>query len=462
MTKINSPTFWVAGILLALYLTAIGFRPLLPIDETRYMTVAWEMHLQNGWLAPLTLNFEPYHHKPPVLFWLINLFWAIFGINRWAGLIPITIMSFLVVMLTERLGKKILPENSYDSGRLTFLICGSIPFLIYSTLVMFDLSLTAFVLATFLFLINYAHQRKLIYIIGMGLCMGLAVLTKGPVAYLYILFPVLLGPIWIKDFKNPTSWYAGFLLSFLISVLCAAVWIVPVLFQSDNNFAFWLLWEQTAGRVTGSFGDAHVRPFFFYLPIAVVLFTPWIFFRDFWQQFTSADKDNSAYRFVACWTLPVFLSFCFISGKQPHYLLPLLPGVIIFIAERLKNVPVNKTRNIVLFSIIILISGQSLATKTVFKNYNLQPIADYVRLHSDRPWAWVRNYHGELGFLAKLEQPVEDRSREDIQAWFNKNPNGMALIRYNEESEITKYHKLASYPYRGKNLGIFEKRHSPK
>ena len=53
----------VAGVLL---------RPLIPIDETRYIDVAWEMRLEHSWLLPLK-NYGLYTDKPPLLFWLINL-----------------------------------------------------------------------------------------------------------------------------------------------------------------------------------------------------------------------------------------------------------------------------------------------------------------------------------------------------------------------------------------------------
>jgi len=128
---------WLPFVILALFLTAIAFRPLLPIDETRYMTVAWEMFLRQGWLQPLTVNFEPYHHKPPLLFWLINLSWSVFGISRWAGLIPIVLFSMACVYLTGFLSKRLFPEIQ-DRQRVRLIMAGGVPFVIYGTLVLFD------------------------------------------------------------------------------------------------------------------------------------------------------------------------------------------------------------------------------------------------------------------------------------------------------------------------------------
>ena len=41
---------WIPLSLLALL--ALLLRPPVPLDETRYLAVAWEMHLADAWLVP--------------------------------------------------------------------------------------------------------------------------------------------------------------------------------------------------------------------------------------------------------------------------------------------------------------------------------------------------------------------------------------------------------------------------
>jgi 4-amino-4-deoxy-L-arabinose transferase-like glycosyltransferase len=65
-----------------LVVVALTVRPLLPVDETRYLSVAWEMWLRHDWLVP-HLNGSPYPDKPPLLFWGILLGWRVFGVNVW-------------------------------------------------------------------------------------------------------------------------------------------------------------------------------------------------------------------------------------------------------------------------------------------------------------------------------------------------------------------------------------------
>ncbi|MCB9991567.1 MAG: glycosyltransferase family 39 protein [Rhodospirillales bacterium] len=230
---------FVPAIFLLLYMTAVVFRPLIPIDETRYITVAWEMYLRHDWLAPLTVNFQPYHHKPPLLFWLMNGAWGALGVSRWAATIPVVLSAMISVYLTRALAGRILPEGQ---DRVMLVMLGSLPFLLYATLILFDLTMTVFVLAALLCLYGFAQNRRIGAVLLMGLFLGLGVLTKGPVAYLYVIFPVLLGPYWAKGSGSWLGWYMGFIGAVLVSVIPIMVWLVPVLKSSSGDFAYWLLW----------------------------------------------------------------------------------------------------------------------------------------------------------------------------------------------------------------------------
>ena len=59
---IPAPLLWT-GLWAVLVAVALFFRPILPVDETRYVGVAWEMWLRDDFLVP-HLNGDPYSHKP--------------------------------------------------------------------------------------------------------------------------------------------------------------------------------------------------------------------------------------------------------------------------------------------------------------------------------------------------------------------------------------------------------------
>ncbi|OFW86989.1 MAG: hypothetical protein A3J37_05250 [Alphaproteobacteria bacterium RIFCSPHIGHO2_12_FULL_45_9] len=459
---------WLPALGVALFLTAILCRPLLPIDETRYMSVAWEMSLHHGWLDPLTKNFEPYSHKPPLLFWLINAFWGIFGISRWAGTLPAIISSILCIYLTGILGRKIVTILSkddtqsphLDTQRLWIMMAASFPFMVYGTLVMFDFLVCVFTLLSLILVLKLSETRRLTDFALLGLCLGFGVLAKGPVAYLYVLPCYLLAPLWKKDLTNLKGWYLSLIGVILVSAAPVLFWLVPVLKESNNQFAFWLVWNQTAGRVTGNFGEAHVRPFYFYLPLLPAFLMPWVLFPAFWRSLPkvkAALKIDQSLRFILCWFVPVFVAFSLISGKQPHYMVPLVPAMILFAAIGFQNIQTKTLAKVLTIVSLLFIGGQIIAKHSFFDKYDLKPLVEVIHQYPDTPLAYVSNYHAEFNFLARRTTHIDDVNYEDLPQWFEKNPTGLAIVKYHEDEAIKHYPAIFNMNYRGRNIGIFSK-----
>ena len=101
-------TFPAGPILLLAVLSALALfaRPLTPIDETRYVSVAWEMWQRNEYLV-LFKNGEPYSHKPPLLFWLYNLGWAVTGVNEWWPRLVSPLFSLGSLLLMLSIGRRL-------------------------------------------------------------------------------------------------------------------------------------------------------------------------------------------------------------------------------------------------------------------------------------------------------------------------------------------------------------------
>ncbi len=457
MQKIHLQRMAVPAACLLLFITAALFRPLLPIDETRYLSVAWEMLLRHGWLSPLTLNGEPYHHKPPLLFWLVNLSWGVFGVSRWAGTIPAILSAAACIYLTARLARALFPDPR-GTADIKLIMLGGLPFLIYGTLILFDFTVAAFTLGSLLCLIGYTRDRKPWRVAVMALLLGFGVLTKGPVAYLYVVYPIVFAPLWMEQKHGLAGWYRGCAAALALSILPVLFWLVPVLQAADNHFAFWLLWEQTAGRISGNFNDAHVRPFYFYLILLPLFFMPWIFFPAFLRgakDIGEQMKNSSGLRFLLCWLVPTFFTFSFISGKQPHYMVPLLPGMAILTGVFLRNAGSKTIGRVAAAMIALCIFGQIAAAGRIFASYDLQPVVEIVRAEARHDIAFIPNYHGEITFLARLKKPVEILEKGRLKNWFAAHPGGIAVIHYAKPEEVRKFHARFSMPYRGKLIGVF-------
>src|SRR5262249_15601435 len=61
---------------------------------------------------------------------------------------------------------------------------------------------------------------------------------------------------------------------------------------------------------------------------------PWtLALRAPWRAWSGPLRAPSkALRFALVWFVPTFTAFCLVSGKQPHYLLPLLPALALYLA----------------------------------------------------------------------------------------------------------------------------------
>ena len=155
-----------------------------------------------------------------------------------------------------------------------------------------------------------------------------------------------------------------------------------------------------------------------------------------------------------CWIVPTFLCFCLISNKQPHYLVPLMPGVVLLTALCLRGVPTPKLAQTMATMVSLIVAGQAAASMTVLTRYDLAPIAASVQANQDKDWVFVSNYHAELGFLAGLEKPIADVSSRELEPWFSMHPNGLAIMTYKDINEVAAYRQILDAPYRGKRMGV--------
>ena len=125
----------------ALAALQLWLRPLLPVDETRYLSVAWEMWSRNDFLVP-RLNGEAYSHKPPLLFWMIHGLWALFGVSEWpARLLPVA-LSLVALWWSAALAGQLWPQSAAQLRPLVpWLLFGSLFWINFYSLVQFDLLL---------------------------------------------------------------------------------------------------------------------------------------------------------------------------------------------------------------------------------------------------------------------------------------------------------------------------------
>ncbi len=344
-------------LLLWLFLVLLGLnsRSYIPIDETRYVTVAWNMWLNGDYLVPY-LNGVAYSHKPPLLFWLINIGWKIFGVNDWwPRLIP-SLFALASVFITRKIAGRLWPNQADIKNNASLILIGSGLWIIYSTTLMFDMMIAFFTLLGILGLLIALQDRKYKGWLLLTLAIGGGLLAKGPTILLQLL-PVALLAFWWGGDKNinAKNWYLPLVYAVLGGVAIGLLWAIPAGLHGGSVYQHDIFWGQTAHRMIDSF--AHNRPFWWYLAYLPLLFFPWFFWGAFWKGLFKQKILDMGIRLCLAWALPVFVAFSFISGKQVHYVLPLFPALALLIARCIENSQTNVRNYVLPISLITIATG---------------------------------------------------------------------------------------------------------
>ncbi len=338
-----------AGAWLVLVAVALYTRPPLPVDETRYLAVAWEMHVRGDYLVP-HLNGVPYSHKPPLLFWLINLGWGLFGTVEWWARSVAPLFALGSLVLSRLLARRLWPGRDDVAAMAPVVLIGSVFWAATATLTLFDMLVCFFTLAALLGVADAAHNRGWRGWAVAGVALGLGILSKGPVALVYMLPVPLTAPLWapLPAARRGTGgwlgWYAGLAGAVVLGAAIALAWALPAAEAGGEAYANAILWEQTAGRVSDSF--AHERPWWFYLVMLAGGLLPWTVWPPVWRGLAAgcAFLKEPGNRFCLAWLLLSGIALSFISGKQPHYFAPALPAAALLVASALGTVDARPRR----------------------------------------------------------------------------------------------------------------------
>jgi 4-amino-4-deoxy-L-arabinose transferase-like glycosyltransferase len=333
----RAPRIHWAGILPALaFLTfavaALWVRPLLPVDETRYLAVAWTTYLNENHFA-LALNGAAYTHKTPLLFGMIEELWDLTGPSeKVARLVPI-LFGAATILLMRILAGVLSREDAPAVGRPHWVLVGLPVFVIYGQLLLFDAMLTCGALAAVIGIVLAARGRMRVglALVLSGVAFGFA--SKGPVILLHTAPAALLASLWVRGgLPVSTAKWTGLMLAAIVGgVLLNALWVIPELVGLSKAYGWEMLWTQTFGRIEGQIG--HPRPIWFFPALLPGLLFPWIASRTVWSKagWRKALEAESV-RLGLIWFGAAVVLHSLSAGKQPHYLLPSLPGAALVLA----------------------------------------------------------------------------------------------------------------------------------
>lgn len=194
------PYLIIAALAGIFFLPWLGGVHLFDWDEINFAEIAREM-LISGNYTSVTIDFQPFYQKPPLFFWLQAAAMHLFGIGEYASRFPNAIAGIITLLLLYHLGKKHF--DALTGWLWAGAYFGSVlPFLYFKSGII-DPVFNLFIFLGLYALIRFHWQKSGMlpggknntWLLWGGLSVGLAILTKGPVAFLII--GLVLGVYWI-------------------------------------------------------------------------------------------------------------------------------------------------------------------------------------------------------------------------------------------------------------------------
>ncbi len=320
---------WLSLLLLlivpgALLYPSLGFRLFEP-DEGRYAQIPNEMLAHGEWVVP-TLQGEPYLDKPPLLYWLVMASYSILGAHDWTARLVPALAVHLTILLLYLIGRRSIGERSALCGAMVLSLAPG--FLSVGRLLVLDGLLTLWVALAVLSAFEALRGPALDWRWWLlaAFATGLGVLTKGPIA-LVLLVPPLVAYGWLSGrLCKPGRWACSIFLT--VVLLVSVPWYVAICLRLPN-FAWQFFWHHNVMRFVQPFD--HLEPVWFYVPILLGGFLPAsLLLASFVRFLLSSDGETASRRSSEMGFLLLAGGWCVLffslSGcKLATYVLPAFP-----------------------------------------------------------------------------------------------------------------------------------------
>ena len=333
----------VALLGLGLFVWRLGATGLVDETPPLFAAAARAMAETGDWLTP-RVNGLPRYDKPPLVYWLMGLLYRLPAqplwnpLGTWASSLPSALSS---VGLMVALAATLLRWPQAGRPRRLLAVSAALAFglsplvLLWSRVGVSDALFSALLsLALLLFWRCYAAAGRRWWIAWPVL--GLAVLTKGPVAVVLAALTLGLFAAWqgegLRLARLLRPWPG-----LLLTAAVALPWYGLELLVEGRPFWDSFFAYHNLQRFTGVVNN-HLQPWWFFLPVLVVAslpFTP-LLLAGLVQALRRPGRPQPAGqslpRFAACWLLAVLLFFTIAATKLPSYWIPATPAAGLLMA----------------------------------------------------------------------------------------------------------------------------------
>ena len=294
--------------------------------------------IERGNLLVPVLNYVDYFEKPILNYWLIAACYKIFGVSTFAARLPSAVSTLLIALLIYYRSLDSIGRRAATMAALIFLTSPIV--LIVGRFSLTDMPLCLFITTAILLIFSGSFKRKSADLYLGYTAVGLAVLTKGPVAILLI-FGTLFSFLFLATNNVASFWKRiklfKILPGFCLVTLLAMPWYIGIHMATSGQFTQTFFIGQNLGRALGNVN--HRAPWFYYLILFWGCFFPWsILFLPALRYLVRLRRfrlNGARSRFALlcfCWSIFVFVFYSCVPTKLPTYILPMLPACALLLS----------------------------------------------------------------------------------------------------------------------------------
>jgi hypothetical protein len=318
------------------FIPFLGNAALFDWDEINFAESAREM-IVTGDYARVQINFQPFWEKPPLFFWLQALSMQLFGVNEFAARFPNAIFGIITALSLFEMGRK-LKSNQLGFIWACFMIFSFLPFIYFKSGII-DPVFNYFIFVGIWFLYLCAKKENKLksrnYALLTGFFLGLAVLTKGPVALL--LAGLTFFVFWaIQKFKPILNLVNAFFILLAI-LLTTFIWYGPETIKNGTWFLEQFITYQIRLFTTPDAG--HGQPFYYHFIVILIGCFPIsvIALKHVFSRSSSLNVNATFIQWMYILFSVVLIIFSITTTKIVHYsslcYLP-LSGIAAFAIEK--------------------------------------------------------------------------------------------------------------------------------
>lgn len=337
---ISTPIRYLIFISIAIVYVFGMLTDIMDVDAAQYASLSVNMLKNGNWLHFCTHDWN-YLDKPPLIFWTSAVSYSIFGISNFSYKLPSVLASIMGIWSTYRFTKLYYSELSAYFSSVILATCEA--YFLFNSDVKTDPLLTNFVIFSTYHLAAYLLTNKKINFVLAFVGIGFAMLAKGPIGLMTIVFafgPHLLAK---RDFSTI------FNLKWLLGIVIILVVLAPMCYGLYTQYGLYGLrfffWTQSFGRITGESNWVnHMGPLFIFHSF-LWAFLPWTVFvligvflesKMLWIQKFKISNNQEIIALSG-------LMFSYLSLEQskyelPHYIWVVMPFASIIAANFLVNI----------------------------------------------------------------------------------------------------------------------------